>query len=41
MFEAVPALVTEHAALEVRLADPGVHADQAEARRLGRRRRWC
>ena len=37
MFEAVPELVTEHASLETRLADPGVHADQAEARRLGRR----
>ncbi|NHC13381.1 peptide chain release factor 1 [Motilibacter deserti] len=31
------ALVFEHAELEKRLADPAVHADQAEARRLGRR----
>nr|WP_231126536.1 peptide chain release factor 1 [Motilibacter aurantiacus] len=31
------ALAFEHAELEKRLADPAVHADQAEARRLGRR----
>ena len=27
MFEAVDALVTEHAELEQRLADPGIHAE--------------
>jgi len=31
------ALILEHAELEKQLADPSVHADQAEARRLGRR----
>jgi peptide chain release factor 1 len=36
-FEAVDALVAEHADVERRLADPGVHADPATARRLGRR----
>jgi peptide chain release factor 1 len=35
--ESLPALLAEHADLERRLADPGVHADQALARRLGRR----
>src|SRR5215212_12181339 len=30
-------LLAEHAALETELADPAVHADQARARRLGRR----
>ncbi|MGI8308033.1 peptide chain release factor 1 [Saccharopolyspora hattusasensis] len=30
-------LLTEYAELEQRLADPGVHADQANARKLGRR----
>ena len=30
-------LLVEHAALEQELADPAVHADQARARRLGRR----
>src|SRR3954468_24933462 len=30
-------LLGEHAALETELADPAVHADQARARRLGRR----
>ncbi|RZS87112.1 peptide chain release factor 1 (bRF-1) [Motilibacter rhizosphaerae] len=34
---ALDVLLAEHADLEQRLADPGVHADQAEARRLGRR----
>ncbi|MEJ2868758.1 peptide chain release factor 1 [Actinomycetospora sp. OC33-EN08] len=33
----VRALVEEHSGLEARLADPDVHADQALARRLGRR----
>ncbi len=37
MFEAVAALVAEHAELEAQLADPAVHADQQLARRLGRR----
>ena len=37
MFEAVESLVAEHALLEQRLADPAVHADQAEAKRLGQR----
>lgn len=37
MFEGVAELVEEHAELERRLADPAVHADQGEARRLGRR----
>src|SRR5437763_10706504 len=30
-------LLAEHAALEIELADPAVHTDQARARRLGRR----
>ncbi len=33
----VDELLTEHAELERRLADPAVHADQATARTLGRR----
>jgi peptide chain release factor 1 len=37
MFEAVEALLAEHAELERRLADPAIHADQATARRVGRR----
>ncbi|MFI6346741.1 peptide chain release factor 1 [Streptomyces sp. NPDC050560] len=37
MFEAVEELIGEHADLEKRLADPSVHADQAGARRLGKR----
>jgi peptide chain release factor 1 len=37
MFEAVEELIGEHADLEKRLADPAVHADQAEARKLGKR----
>ncbi len=37
MFEAVEALLTEHAELERQLADPAIHADQAMARRVGRR----
>ncbi|KHL18486.1 peptide chain release factor 1 [Mumia flava] len=36
-FDAVQSLVAEHAELEQRMADPAVHADQALARRLGRR----
>jgi peptide chain release factor 1 len=35
--ERLSALLDEHAALEKELADPAVHADQARARRLGRR----
>jgi peptide chain release factor 1 len=35
--ESLPALLAEHAELERKLADPSVHADQALARRLGRR----
>ncbi|MDR8019510.1 peptide chain release factor 1 [Nesterenkonia aerolata] len=37
MFDSVDALLSEHAQLQDRLADPDVHADQALARRLGRR----
>ncbi|MGW2372422.1 peptide chain release factor 1 [Kitasatospora sp. NPDC001683] len=37
MFEAVEELLVEHADLETRLADPSVHADQANARRLAKR----
>jgi peptide chain release factor 1 len=35
--ESLPELLAEHAELERTLADPSVHADQALARRLGRR----
>ena len=34
---AVDALLAEHAELELRLADPSIHADAAAARKLGRR----
>ncbi|HET8561921.1 MAG TPA: peptide chain release factor 1 [Marmoricola sp.] len=37
MFEAVEALVAEHAELEQRLADPAIHADQGLARTLNQR----
>jgi peptide chain release factor 1 len=37
MFEAVEGLVEEHAELEHRLADPGIHADQGLAKRLNQR----
>ncbi len=37
MLEKAAALVVEHRELEDQLADPGVHADQGLARRLGRR----
>ena len=37
MFEAVEGLVAEHAALETRLAEPGIHADQSLAKRLNQR----
>src|SRR4051812_10442542 len=37
VFEQVDELVREHAELEKRLADPSVHADQNQARTLGKR----
>jgi peptide chain release factor 1 len=37
MFEAVEGLVGEHAELEHRLAEPGLHADQALAKKLNQR----
>jgi peptide chain release factor 1 len=37
MFESVQSLLDEHAALQVRLSDPAVHADQGLAKKLGRR----
>ena len=37
MFEAVDALVNEHAELEQRLGDPSIHADQGLAKRLNQR----
>jgi len=37
VFEAIDELLVEHAELERRLADPQVHADQAVARKLGKR----
>lgn len=37
MFEAVEELVAEHADLEKKLADPSVHSDQANARKLNKR----
>jgi peptide chain release factor 1 len=37
MFEAVEELLVEHADLEKRLADPSVHSDQANARKLAKR----
>jgi peptide chain release factor 1 len=37
MFEAVESLVEEHAALEQRMADPALHADPAQAKKVGRR----
>ncbi|HSE72204.1 MAG TPA: peptide chain release factor 1 [Nocardioidaceae bacterium] len=37
MFEAVDGLVAEHAALEQRLADPSIHADQGLAKKLNQR----
>jgi len=37
MFEAVDGLVEEHAELEQRLADPGIHADQGLAKKLNQR----
>ena len=37
MFEAVDGLVSEHAEIEQRLADPGIHSDQGLAKRLNQR----
>jgi len=37
VFEAIEGLLVEHEELEARLADPNVHADQALARKLGKR----
>lgn len=37
MFEVVEDLIGEHADLETKLADPSVHADQANARKLNKR----
>src|SRR5436305_1933436 len=37
MFEQLDDLLAEHAELERQLADPGIHADQGQARALGRR----
>jgi peptide chain release factor 1 len=37
VFEAVEGLVTEHAELEQRLADPSIHADQGLAKQLNQR----
>ncbi|NYI06419.1 peptide chain release factor 1 [Allostreptomyces psammosilenae] len=37
MFEAIADMLVEHEDLQKRLADPGVHADQSLARRLGKR----
>ena len=37
MFEAVEGLVTEHAELEQRLAEPGIHSDQGLAKKLNQR----
>ena len=37
MFEAVEGLITEHAELEQRLAEPGLHSDQALAKKLNQR----
>ena len=37
VFEHVEQLVTEHAELEIAIADPSVHSDQGRARTLNRR----
>ncbi|PRB67074.1 peptide chain release factor 1 [Arthrobacter sp. MYb213] len=37
MFESVKTLLQEHAAIQAELSDPAVYADQAKARKLGRR----
>ena len=37
MYDSVKDLIDEYADIEARLADPAVHADQNEARRLGKR----
>ena len=36
-FAAAEPLLAEHAQIEAQLADPAVHADAANARKLGRR----
>ncbi len=37
VFDSITDLLAEHAVLEARMADPAVHGDPGEARRLGRR----
>ena len=37
MFESVKTLLEEHAEIQAQLSDPAVYADQARARKLGRR----
>jgi len=37
MFEAIDQLVAEHAELEQRMADPALHSDPAQAKRVGQR----
>ena len=37
MFDQLEELVGEYAELETRLADPAIHADQGQARALGKR----
>ena len=37
MFEACVALEEEYVAAEVAMADPAIHADQAAARKMGKR----
>jgi peptide chain release factor 1 len=37
MFDKLDNILTEHAALETQLGDPGIHADQYKARDLGKR----
>ena len=37
MFEKLEEILAEHARLEEQLGDPGIHADQAKARELGKR----
>ena len=39
LYDSVKDLLDEYADIEARLADPAVHADQNEARRLGKRDR--
>src|SRR5690242_1548827 len=37
MFESVQGMLEEHAQIQAQLSDPAVYADQAKARKLGRR----